>query len=307
MSTKYALIGLVFFVLASFKLHAGCTVGGNSSQNLGSFSSSQIATATLSTRFSSNFSCSGFVNLLDFSRIDATLVAASFELTSANVDAIPYVLYTDAARTTPFVLNSTVNFGSFNLLDLLGLFGDDGTIPIYFDTAVANVSVGTYTDSIAILWEWDYCSGIGLLGICIGRDTGSTTIIINVQLTVTGSCSIQTTDVSLGSLSYLGNVSSAILPLDINCTKQLSYQYYVDGGDNFANGQRNMVFNAEAIPYVIKTTDGNTVVGPGIAQSIAGLGSGQVQGFQLLVSTIADDRFPLPGLYRDQVRVIVEF
>ncbi|GGW61752.1 spore coat protein U domain-containing protein [Alishewanella tabrizica] len=307
MSTKYVLVALVCLALISFKLQAGCTVVGNSTQNLGSFSSSQIATSTLSTRFSSNFSCSGFVNLLDYSRIDATLVAANFELQNANGDAIPYTLYTDAARSTPFVLNSTKEFGSFNLIDLLGLFGDDGTIPLYFDTAVANVSAGTYSDTIAIFWRWDYCSGIGLLGICIGRDKGSETIIINVQLTVTGSCSIQTTDVSLGSLTYLGNVSSAILPLNINCTKQLSYQYYVDGGDNFANGQRNMVLNAEAIPYVIKTTDGHTAVGPSMAHSIAGLGSGQVQGFQLLVLTIAEDRFPMPGVYRDQVRVIVEF
>ncbi|KOO57812.1 hypothetical protein WH43_11905 [Rheinheimera sp. KL1] len=307
MSTK-CLIAVTFCVLlASFQLHAGCVVGGKSAQSLGTFPSAQIATSSLSTSFSSNFSCSGFVNLLDFSRIDATLVAANFQLQNVNGNTIPYVLYTDAARTSPFVLNSTKNFGSFNLIDLLGLFGADGTIPLYLNTAVANVAVGTYTDTIAILWSWDYCSGIGLLGICIGRDTGSETILVNVQLTVSASCSVHTTDVSLGSLSYLGTVSSAILPLDINCTKQLSYQYYVDAGDNFSNGLRHMALNTNIIPYVIKTSDGSTFVGPDIDQSISGLGSGQAQGVQLLVSTIQEDRFPVPGLYRDQVRVIVKF
>lgn len=307
MVMNYSLGAVFCLALTCFQLHAGCVVGGNATQNLGTFSSSEIATSTLSTSFSSDFSCSGFVNLIDFSRIDATLVAANFELQSSNGDTIPYLLYTDPARTSPFVINSTVSFGSFNLIDLLGLFGDDGTIPIYLNTAVANVAVGTYTDTIAIFWEWDYCSGIGLLGICIGRDKGSETITVTITLDVSASCSIKTTNVSLGNVSYLGAVHSATLPLDINCTKQLSYHYYVDAGDNFANGQRNMVLNTETIPYVINTIDGNLAVGPTLVQSIAGLGSGQVQGIQLLVSTIAEDRFPMPGLYRDQVRVIVEF
>ncbi|WP_288986088.1 spore coat protein U domain-containing protein [uncultured Pseudoalteromonas sp.] len=287
--------------------YADCVVGGNSNQNLGAFSSASISTGIIETSFSSDFSCSGFVNLLNFSEIDATLVGADFQLTAANGDAVPYTLYTAPERSDPFTLNETVSFGSFNLLDLLGLFGDDGTIPIYLSTGTANVGVGTYNDTISILWQWDYCSGIGLLGICLGRDNGSATVMINVQLSVTESCSVQTSDVSLGTVSYLGSAHSAILPLDINCTKQLSYQYYVDGGDNFNAGQRNMAFNSETIAYKITTTDGNTLIGPDLSASVAGIGVGNNQAFQFLVETLVEDRFPLPGVYRDRVRVIVEF
>ncbi len=286
---------------------ADCVVGGNSNQNLGTFNSNSISTGVIETSFSSDFACSGFVNLLDFSEIDATLVAADFQLTATNGDAIPYTLYTAPERTDPFTLNETVSFGSFNLLDLLGLFGDDGTIPIYLSTGTANVGVGSYSDSITIFWQWDYCSGIGLLGICLGRDEGSASVVINVQLDVTASCSVQTSDVSLGTVSYLGDLHSAILPFDVNCTKQLSYQYFVDGGDNFTNGNRNMVFGGESIAYKISTTDGNTAIGPDVGASVAGVGIGNNQAYQFLVETLAEDRFPSPGLYADRVRVIVEF
>lgn len=289
------------------KAYADCVVGGNSNQDLGLFSSASISTGIIETSFSSDFSCTGFVNLLDFSEIDATLVGADFQLTSVNGDSIPYTLYTAPERTDPFTLNETVSFGSFNLLDLLGLFGDDGTIPIYLSTSAANVGVGTYNDAISILWQWDYCSGIGLLGICLGRDNGSATVVINVQLTVTASCTIQTSDVSLGTVSHLDAVHSAILPLDINCTKQLSYQYFVDGGDNFSTSKRNMVFNGDKIAYKITTTDGNTLIGPDLAASVAGVGIGNNQAFQFLVETLIEDRFPAPGRYRDNVRVIVNF
>ncbi|WP_213608031.1 spore coat protein U domain-containing protein [Pseudoalteromonas sp.] len=286
---------------------AGCVVGGNSNQNLGSFSSNSVSIGVIETSFSSDFACSGFVNLLDYSKIDATLVGANFQLNSTSGDSIPYTLYTSPERTDPFTLNETVSFGSFNLLDLLGLFGDDGTIPIYLSTATANVGVGSYSDSITIFWQWDYCSGIGLLGICLGRDKGSSSVIINIQLDVTASCSVKTSDVSLGMVSYLGDIHSAILPFDVNCTKQLSYQYFVDGGDNFINGSRNMALNGENIAYKISTTDGNTLIGPDVGASVAGVGIGNNQAFQFLVETLVDDRFPVPGLYKDRVRIIVEF
>jgi spore coat protein U-like protein len=294
-------------LVTSQAAYAGCVVGGNGNQNLGSFSSASLSTGVVESSFSSDFGCSGFVNLLDFSKIDATLIAADFQLTASNGDAIPYTLFTAPERSDPFTLNETVSFGSFNLLDLLGLFGDDGTIPVYLSTGTANVGVGTYNDAVTILWEWDYCSGIGLLGICLGRDKGSASVVINIQLDVTQSCSIQTSDVSLGTVSYLGAAHSAILPLTINCTKQLSYQYYVDGGDNFNAGNRQMVFNSDSVAYNITTTDGNTQIGPDVGSSVAGLGTGNNQAYQFLVETLVEDRFPTPGLYKDQVRVIVEF
>ena len=294
--------------LAMSTVRADCVAGGGS-QDLGAEPSNRVATTSLDYTFSSDFSCSGFVQLLDYNRIDATLVAADFALTDNTTgESLPYALYTDEARVEPFVLGQTREFGSTTLLDILNLFSSaNGSIPLYLRTSPTNLPVGIYTDVINILWEWNYCSGIGALGICLGRDSGTTNILIELQLEVVGNCVVQANDVHLGAVSFLTEAVEADMPVDVNCTRLMSYQIYVDGGDHFDGAQRNMAKGEDTIAYQIRSADKTTAIGPTLlnSQSVTGLGTTDRVNFR--VSTLPTPVLPPPGVYFDNVRVIIEY
>lgn len=288
--------------------YADCTTSGSNFQNLGAFPSTDIASQSLDFTFSSNFACDGFVNLLDFSRIDATLVAANFQLSANNGDAIPYVLFTDAAFSDPFLVGETVEFGSFNLLDLLGLFSNvDGSLPLYLQTLPANVAAGSYQDTIAIRWDWDYCSGVSVLFICLGRDSGSEVITLTLELTVENTCQLTSQDTAFGSVSDLSLARQAPLPVETLCTKSLSFNIYIDGGNNFSSGVRNMVNANAMIPYLIYAPDGVTSVGPTAVNSVNFMGSGNFEVLSFIAKTQATTVLPSPGVYTDTVRVILNY
>lgn len=288
--------------------YADCTTSGSNFQNLGTFPSTDIANQSVDFTFSSNFACDGFVNLLDFSRIDATLVASNFQLSSNNGDAIPYVLFTDAAFSDPFLIGETVEFGSFNLVDLLGLFSNvDGSLPLYLQTLPANIAAGSYQDTVAIRWDWDYCSGVSVLFICLGRDSGSEIITLTLELTVANTCQLTSQDTTFGGVSDLSITHQAPLPVEALCTKSLSFNIYIDGGNNFSSGVRNMITANAMIPYLVYAPDGVTNVGPSAVNTIDFIGSGNLETFRFIAETQTTTVLPAPGVYTDTVRVILNY
>lgn len=294
--------------IASDRVIADCYASASSIQDLGAFSSITINSQPIDFTFSSNFTCEGFVNLIDYSQIDATLMSTNYEFSNGLGDAIPYTLYTDAARMDPFLIGETVEFGGFNLLDLLGLFSNtDGSLPLYLTTTPANVPAGIYSDTIAVLWQWDYCSGIGVSGLCIGRDSGSEVISVTLNLTVQNACQLTSQDASFGAVISLNLVHSTLLPANVNCTKNLSYNIYIDGGDNFISGARQMSNGIQTIAYELFAPDGTTPVGPTAIASLTATGSGLNEALIFIARTTTSNSLPPVGLYSDNVRLILNY
>lgn len=301
-------IFLVYTALFAAPVVADCRTTGSTFENLGSFTSLTISNQSIDSTFSSSFACDGFVNLLDYSRIDATLLAADFNLENLSGDLIPYILYTDAGYSDPFLLGETVEFGSFNLIDLLGLFSNvDGSLPLFIRTLPTNIPVGNYQDTISIRWDWDYCSGISVLFICLGRNRGSEVISITLEVTVTETCDVSSQDVNFGSVADLTTPYRSSLIAEVNCTKNLSYSFYIDGGDNYANGVRNMAQGTNQISYLLLAEDGITPVGPTINESLMFVGTGTSQSIAVTAETEIQTTLPPVGFYGDTVRVIVSF
>ncbi len=106
----------------------------------------------------------------------------------------------------------------------LGLFGGPSTnLPMFFRTvASANVAAGVYTDTITIQWVWDYCTGVGLLGVCLGKDQGSGTSSFQVTMTVTNACQVSSApDVALGHAPIASSFTPVSQSLSV-CTTDLA-------------------------------------------------------------------------------------
>lgn len=298
----------LIFPNASF---ANCYSNGTSDQDLGAFPSTSIQTQTIDLTLSSSFQCDPpLVGLITSNEIDATLIQSAFVLASSNGDTIPYQLFTDANRRDAYTIGETKSYGPFtDLITLLGLFSStDGAIPLYMTIGTSNPSPGFYSDTIIVQWDWKYCSGIGITPlICLGYDTGSEAIAITISLTVTGDCGLSVNSVDLGQITYLGNPHQTAMNVSIRCSKDLSYQVYVDGGNNFNSENRSMNSSGELIPYIITEPVTQTSIGPTIVNSYTGVGSGSVQLVDFMVSTIVENRFPAPGSYQDTVRVIAVY
>jgi len=219
------------------------------------------------------------------------------------VVAANHVSYLD-----PFLLGETMEYGSFSPVDLLGLFSSpDGSLALYVTTGLANVPAGSYTGTITIFWDWDYCTSVSVTSACLERDTGSGSTNITLKLDVSSSCDVTSHDVLLGSTFTLGAAISAPLPIDLSCTKEHTYHLYVDGGDNYDGVFRNMVRDTVPISYRILTEDSVTPIGPSVANSQSDVGTGATQALQFIVETTPTDSYPPAGIYSDTVRVIVEY
>ena len=157
-------------------------------------------------------------------------------------DVIPYTLYADATTNYPITRGTPFEFRTTGILDLLGLLnGTPKNVPIYMRTQVgSNVSAGLYQEILDVEWTWDYCDGIGVGGLCIGRDQGSGTRTLLVSMTVTNDCQITTPSINFASAPVVAGFGTVSQSLSVSCTKGSNYTVGLDDGQNVANGRRRM-------------------------------------------------------------------
>lgn len=255
-------------------------------------------------------------------RVDATLNSANGgDLVSANGDRIGYDTFADAARQEQLQLGVTYNYYNSYVLGLLGLLGGTAAdMPMYVRTrpeTAGNVAAGIYTDTLTVNWSWSVCSGIGLLGICLGRDTGSGTSVISLTLEVVPDCAINAPDLDFGSAPLISGFSPVTRTINIRCTKGESYDVGLSDGSHAKGGQRRMQAVSGHLAYELyKGVSGAQRWGSQGAQRRAaneaevnpGSADGQNdQGFVL--RGVIDPNQPTPpaGTYTDMVVVDVEF
>ncbi|BBU44377.1 hypothetical protein PPTS312_22920 [Pseudomonas putida] len=212
------------------------------------------------------------------------------------------------------------DFARNGIIDLLGLLG--GTtpkaVPIYMRTQIgSNVAAGLYQENLTVAWSWDYCSGIGALGICLGRDVGSGTKTLNVSLTVTNDCQITTPDISFSSAPVVAGFGTVSQSLNVSCTKGSNYTVGLDDGQNVSGGRRRMKSSANNyLAYDIFKSAGTVRWGSsGAARRAstdadvnpgAGTGIGS-QVFNYNAKVYTDQATPPAATYSDSVILDVQF
>ena len=211
----------------------------------GSLNSTQVrGTVQTASSTNSGLQCNGSVisvlSSTDSFKIKVTSTTSG--LVGPTGDVIPYTLYADATTTYPITRGTAFEFRTTGILDLLGLLnGTPKNVPIYMRTQVgSNVSAGLYQETLDVQWDWDYCEGIGLGGLCIGRDQGSGTRTLLVSMTVTNDCQITTPSINFASAPVVAGFGTVSQSLSVSCTKGSNYTVGLDDGQNVANGRRRM-------------------------------------------------------------------
>ncbi|WP_207869312.1 spore coat U domain-containing protein [Pseudomonas sp. 51_B] len=173
----------------------------------------------------------------------ATITSATNGLVGPTGDVIPYTLYADNSTSYPITRGVAFDFARNGILDLLGLL--NGTtpkaVPLYMKTQIgSNVAAGVYQETLTVAWSWNYCSGIGALGVCLGRDIGNGTQTMTVSLTVTNDCQITTPAINFASAPVVAGFANVSQSLSLSCTRGSAYTVGLNDGENTSGGRRRM-------------------------------------------------------------------
>lgn len=296
---------------------AACTIQAASNSAFGPATSFVVRDVALEgSTTNAGLVCSGAILsvLGTGDHVYATIVSANGGLLGPGGDVVPYSVYGDSTTSYPIPWGVTYDYASGQLLNLLGLFGGPATaLPLFFRTAAgANVAAGVYTDTITIDWSWDYCTGIGIFGICLGRDTGSGQSTFTVTLTVTDTCAVTSTpDVAFGQAPLPSVFPEITQSIGVVCTKGLAgYTVGIDAGQHPSGGARRMAGNGHYLVYELLKDDGQSTWGqtgggrvspPGPADGI----TPQLLPYRARVNPLQPA--PPPGTYQDVLIVDVTF
>ncbi|MFK3818607.1 spore coat protein U domain-containing protein [Pseudomonas sp. NPDC089407] len=322
MKAAWRVMSACALLLCAGSAWAKCGVVATAPVLFGSLNSTQVRT-TVQTASTTNggLQCNGTV-LSVLSTTDSfklTVLPATGGLKGPTGDVIPYTLYADATTNYPVTRNVAFEFGRTGILDLLGLLGGTPkTVPLYIRTQVgSNVAAGLYQETLSLSWAWNYCEGIAIGGLCIGRDVGAGTQNLTVSLTVTNDCQITTPNISFGSAPVVAAFATVSQSLSVSCTKGSNYTVGLDDGLNVASGRRRMKSPANNyLAYDIFKSAGTVRWGAsGAARRAssdadvnpgAGTGTGS-QVFNYNAKVYTDQATPPAASYTDSVILDVQF
>lgn len=304
--------------LAAFEAKAGCTVAGVASPaSYGPISSTLVRTAAQSTSSSNaGLTCTaGGISLLGEAYFKATITSSNSGMVGPTGDVIAYTIYASNSIAKPITRDQAFDFSSNGLLGTTA----PSMIPLYFTTAANNVAAGVYTETLNVRWDWSYCTGLGVLGICLGYDTGSNKIsTLTVSMTVANDCTISAPSISFGSAPVVSAFSTVSQTVSVNCTKGSAYTVGLGDGTHpvSVGGRRQMMSGGNYLAYDIFQSAGTTRWGSvGAARRASttaevnpgtGLGSGS-QIFNYNARIYTDQATPPAGTYTDSVVLDVSF
>lgn len=243
------------------------------------------------------------------------------QLKNTTGDEIPYHIYADPNYQEQLQPGTPYNYYNSYILDLLGLLGgSNADIPMYFRipaSATHNLGVGTYSDTLSIQWEWNICTGIGLLNLCLGRDQGNATSQVNLHLEILPDCAITAPDVNFGSAPLVVAFTSVTQTISIRCTKGQDYSVGINDGLHADGTQRRLHYNNHYLHYdIYQGTGSNQRWGRQAlerrAASDANVNPGDLdglstQGFHYRAEIDVNQATPPPGTYTDTLVIDVAF
>jgi len=240
--------GLVWagLLLPAGSAWALCTSVPTSPAGFGTVNSTLVRTnVQAASTLNAGLQCTGsLLTLLSASdHFYATITPASGGLVGPTGDVIAYTLYADNSTSYPIARGVAFDFARNGILDLLGLLNGTTpkTVPLYMRTLIgSNVAAGVYRENLTVAWSWNYCSGIGVGSLCLGRDIGAGSQTLSVSLTVSNDCQITTPNINFGSAPVVAGFATVSQSLSVSCTKGSNYTVGLDDGQNVANGRRRM-------------------------------------------------------------------
>ena len=323
MKVRYAVTGVLLSGLAS-QAHALCSTGTTTPMGFGSVSSILVRTAVQSSStLNAGLKCSGsLLSLLTpTDHFYATVTSTTSGMVGPTGDVIGYNLYATNNTGASYLITrgAPYDFAANGIIDLLGLLGGSTpkAVPLYAGTIIgSNVAAGVYSETLSVFWSWNYCSGIGLGNICLGRDIGSGTQTLTVNMTVANDCTITAPNISFGGAPVISAFAPINQTINIACTKGSAYTVGLDPGQHASGGRRRMVSGANFLAYDIFQGAGTTVWGSvGAARRASssaeispgnGLGTGS-QVFNYNAKIYTDQSTPPAGVYLDNVILDVGF
>lgn len=243
------------------------------------------------------------------------------KLINGTGDSISYQIFADSGHTVPITPGTIINYYNATLLNLLGLAGSNNApLRLYFlrpNVGGLNLSSGTYTDKVTVQWSWSICPLVSIGNICVGTpDTGTTTAIINLSLTITNDCIVAAPDLNFGSAPLVSAFSPVTQTINVQCTKGTIYTVGLSDGINALSGQRRLANGTNYMNYEIyQGSSGNTRWGSTSGQSRssssadvnpgAGTGSSN-QGF-VYTAKILPGPTPPAKVYTDTIIINIGF
>ena len=302
---------------------SACSVGATVPASFGTINSTLVRTTVQpASTTNAGLSCTGsLLSLLTSNdHFYATITSTRTGMVGPTGDVIPYTIYANNTTNFPISRGTRFDFAPNGIIDALGLLNGTSpkSVPLYLRTMVgANVAAGVYTETLSIFWDWNYCSGIGLGNICLGRDIGSGTQTLTVTLTVSNDCQITTPNISFASAPVVGGFATVNQSINIACTKGSNYTVGLDDGQNVAGGRRRMKSAANNyLAYDIFKSAGTVRWGSvGAARRAssdanvnpgAGTGTGS-QVFNYNAKVYTDQATPPAATYTDSVILDVQF
>lgn len=312
------LFAVLLCLLIGGEAHAACQVTASTPLSLGSASSYDVrAGGVARTSSFAGFRCNGSViSLLSSNYARATMTSTNnFKLARAgSSDTIPITVSADQNGTYAFSQGGTIDYMNGSLLSLLGILNGSTLEPAIFvlPTAGANVSAGTYTDTLTIQWSWLVCHGVNVLNICILSETGTGTAQVQVTLVVGADCRIATSPLSFGTAALARQFTEVSHAVAVDCTKDSTYKVaFSTGNSGAARPWRAMSDGAgHSLQYNLYRTDGTTIWDETNPQPspTAGTGAttpGQIHSFKARINP--DQSTPPAGHYGDVVSVVISF
>ena len=305
---------------------AACSVVTTAPASFGSISSMTVRTAAqTSSTANAGLSCtSALISLLVSSdHFYATVTSAQSGMVGPTGDVIGYTLYGNNSSSYPITRGTQFDFGgSGGIAQALGLIAGPGTktVPLYLSSITgSNVAAGLYTETLNIAWNWNYCSGIGIGGVCLGRDIGNAVATLTVSMIVTNDCQITAPNISFGSAPVISGFTAVTgQTINIACTKGSAYTVGLSDGQNplSAGGRRRMISGSNYLAYDIFKSAGTTRWGSvgaarrasSTAEVNPGNGSGTgSQVFNYNAKIYSDQTTPPAGTYLDNMVLDVGF
>lgn len=254
--------------------------------------------------------------------LNATITSVNnSQLKNETNDYIGYQIFADPTHNEQLQLNTPYNYYNSYILGLLGILGGSAAdIPMYFkipSTSTNNLAVGHYSDTLSIDWKWNICTGIGLLGICIGSDQGVATSAIDIKLEILPDCVISAPDIHFGTAPLVLAFSPVTQTISIRCSKGQSYSVGLSDGLHAQGSQRRLHYEGNYLAYEIFKGLNNTQrwgrlgserrlaseadINPNLLDGIS------VQGFHYQAIINPNQSTPPPGQYHDSITIDVEF
>ncbi|MCX4161730.1 MULTISPECIES: spore coat U domain-containing protein [Paraburkholderia] len=312
----------LFFCFGSLDAQAQCSVSRTPiSASFGQVASFAVRTVLQSSSTTnSGLSCRGAI--VDQTTETAINMTSSSEnsgsLKNSAGDTIPYQIYADADAAIP-INRGRVNWASGRLRSALNnIFGGSSrSLPLFFRTVPgANVTAGTYTDTIILNWDWNYCRSHSVLSLigrvpCSSPEEGSGTSTIALTLVVTNDCAIAARDISFGAAQDPASFSPVTGGIGVTCTKGLTYTVGIGSGSfPAANGRRQMASSGGGrLQYDIFSGGGATVWGRDTnrVNSVSAADGLSAQQFPFRAAIYADQDTPPVGTYTDSVVIDVRY